>query len=306
MFRLKPQVLVLTTSCLVTATAAHAALTLTANKYDTPGVPGHHTYDVTATVEDGFFVAFGFFGESKDGREKGIHGKLFQKDALTGGALFTKASDDTGFLVDVSAGMQIFPSESEEKMQGVFAYTGTGGQRQAHRSWTFARVVTDAADQVEFLGELVAEKHYNDHTVGEIFDFEIDTLLSDILIGPAPELRGFPAPPLVPPVNDDLPERPPLELPKTIPKVDTCYSDFNCAVPRRENRFSIFMDPTLLSAYDNGELPFDRPSVFTAPVTQPPTSILGANLPIPEPSAAALSMIGMAAQFLLHRRNSQR
>lgn len=62
--------------CLFPTGFAHADLTLTAEAYETPGLEGYWTYDITATIQDGYFTTFDFYGHPEAGIHKGISGSL--------------------------------------------------------------------------------------------------------------------------------------------------------------------------------------------------------------------------------------
>lgn len=134
-----------------------------------------------------------------------------------GGGIYSSSPQDSGFLVDRSAGLELFVSESESDYHGIFSYTGIGGQRWTHRQWKFARVVTDSPESVNLFGELLAERRYNDGTGGDLFRLGLNTSLSDISISAAPTLGEFPDAPVV--------EVPVVELPVVDPPFEIEQED---------------------------------------------------------------------------------
>ena len=182
------------------------AVVLTAEVYETPGLDGYYTYDITATVQDGHINTFGF------NPGEGIQGPLYQRESnpFVGSGIYTSALDDTGFLVGQGEGISVANQESGSFLEGAFTF-GAEGWRE-HRSLELVRIVTDSPDEVRLRADLIVGPAYNDGTFGnrwhDNYRTSFDVLLSDIAIGPAPELGDLPAPPPPPAPVTTTPQLP--------------------------------------------------------------------------------------------------
>lgn len=203
-----------------------AGLIFTTERTATPGAPGYFTYDVTATIEVGYFNTFDFFGSKPEGGSREITGPLLQTGAA---GVYSSDVADTGFLVDPALGLELRTSESSDSLLGVFSYFGSGigdhNQRHTHRSWTFARLVTNAPEEVRLDGAMLSERWYSDGagdnldgSMGELIEHHFDVSLSEIPLDAPPVLGAFPDRPATPPVV--LPTPPVADPPANDPPVN--------------------------------------------------------------------------------------
>jgi len=272
------------TLLLQTGADAHNELSFSVQVVDTPGLPGFQTYEVTASIDDGYFNTFDFYGADESGGSRGITGPLYQAPVERSSTPFVANSQDSGFLDDPSLGLGIGLSESIESVVGAFSFIGIGlgehHQRYTHRNWTFARLTTNAPDQVRLNGAMLSERWYSDG-VGDIgvsigdrlVGYQFDINLSDIAIGPPPELGDFPDRPL-PPVIPTPPE--PMPTPKpTVPPLGANVTPESSEPPPESN--------------------FTRPPTTEVPPTQEPpasvettTEVTPEAIPISPPEVEAL------------------
>ncbi|MEO0531262.1 MAG: hypothetical protein AAF266_11910 [Planctomycetota bacterium] len=207
--------------------AGSAGVVLTANVYDTPGLPGYQTFDLTASSSTGYLNGFDF---TKSGLG-GITGPLHQgaapsddpfaaygADTLFGGS--TGNAADSHWLVNSTDGFAVQSSQSGSDLGTAFVFGGTSGLRDTYRSLPFARIVTNDPSAVSLNGEFLVEQYWSDGGGAGPELFNVSTLLSDVTAGPAPEYTTFPERPrpvfepvITPPVVD-----PPTVTPDPLPE----------------------------------------------------------------------------------------
>ena len=182
---------------------AHAGMILTAEVYDTPGLAGFQTYDVTASSLEGFVNGFDFSasGSSTTGPLYGITGPLYQGggEDIYAAALKDRLFDDgsgeladTRWLVASHTGLQIGASQSAESLHTAFTFLGTSTQRDTLRNLPFVRLVTNDPSAVRLKGEFLVNQFWSDGTSADRALHSVDTLLSDISVAPAPKIESFP------------------------------------------------------------------------------------------------------------------
>ena len=201
-------------------------LQLTANVYETPGLPGHQTFDISVTAFDGYVNAFGFYGD-----EQGIHGPLRQGgvdntiESLFADRLFDDGSGamtDSRWLVDDAIALTIGADQSADGMTAAYAIRGDSGMRDTYRTLPLARLVTDDPSAVRLTGEFVVDRVWDDGTEGGDLLYEVDYLLSDILVGDAPTGLTLPTRP-TPPVVETPVETPVVEDPPHVDPIFVVY-----------------------------------------------------------------------------------
>ena len=201
-------------------------LQLTANVYETPGLPGHQTFDISVTAFDGYVNAFGFYGD-----EQGIHGPLHQGGlddslaSLIADRLFDDGSGamtDSRWLVDDAIALTIGADQSADGMTAAYAIRGDSGMRDTYRTLPLARLVTDDPSAVRLTGEFVVDRVWDDGTEGGDLLYEVDYLLSDILVGDAPTGLSLPTRP-TPPVVETPVETPVVEDPPDVDPIFVVY-----------------------------------------------------------------------------------
>lgn len=213
--------------CLVSLTA-HAGVMLTANAYDTPGLPGYQTFDLTASSSVGYVNGFDFVdGELTGPMHQGSAPSddpwaSYGADKLFGGLAGDAA--DSHWLVDSSDGFAIQSSQSDSELAAAFVFSTSSGLRDTYRSLPFARIVTNNPSAVSLGGEFLVEQYWSDGGGAGATLFDVNTLLSEISTGGAPVYTTFPdrpTPPVVePPVVTPPAVTPPLvELPTVTPPV---------------------------------------------------------------------------------------
>lgn len=186
-------------------------LQLTASVVDTPGLPGFQTFDISVTSFDGYVNTFGF-------TDDGISGPLHHggvDDSLTSllaDRLFDDGSGvltDSRWLVDETMGLSIRAGQSDDGLHGAYSIYGNSGYRDTFRTLPLARLVTDDPEAVRITGEFVVNRYWDDGVEDGDLLYEVDTLLSDILVGDAPTDLGFPTRPEPP--ADPVVVQPPVE-----------------------------------------------------------------------------------------------
>lgn len=170
---------------------ANAGVFLSAEVFDTPGLPGYQTYELTATTADGYLNGFDFVGG-------GIGGPLYQSDAddrLFGGS--SAGSADSHWLVDSSDGFTVQAAQSPSELSGAIAFSQSSGLRDSYRSLPFARLVTNDPSAVRIQGEFLLARRYNDTVqgFGSSVLSPVDSWLSEISTDGVPTLGSFAEPP---------------------------------------------------------------------------------------------------------------
>lgn len=188
---------------LITVAPASGGIILTADVYDTPGMPGYKTYDVVASSPEGWVNSFDFSSAAIDGG--GIYGPLLQgnhgdtPETFVPDRMYGDQSgpqSDSYWLLDLSTGFGLAASQSSSAMTQIFSLSTPGGLRDTFRNLPFVRLVTDDPSAVRLSGAFVVDKEWSDGTdLGSAY-YEVDTLLSDITFGPAPTYDGLPDVPL--------------------------------------------------------------------------------------------------------------
>lgn len=189
--------------CVVIAIAsvAKGEVTLTASVYDTPGLPGFWTYDITASSSAGFLNGFSFYGA-----DDGISGPLHQATpgmdfSSAGGisydSLFSTGGSvsDSHWLVPEGKGIYVGASQSAEGLYAAYTFLGSSGLRDTFRSMPLARLVTNDPAAVSLTGDFAINQFWNDGTDLGTSLFGVNTLLSDIPVAAAPVYDTFPAVP---------------------------------------------------------------------------------------------------------------
>lgn len=176
------------------ADRATAGVMLTAEVYDTPGLPGYRTYDLTASSPGGFVNGFSFLNAGGDG----ILGPLHQGsppgegDALFADRLFGLADDsiDTRWLVSPEDGLQIGASQSSDGLG--LAYTFLGDSNYQHRNLPLVRLTTNDPSSVRIAGDFDIGFQWSDGTRGTNSKQRVETWLADVPISAAPAYSGYP------------------------------------------------------------------------------------------------------------------
>lgn len=203
--RVTAAVLVLTV--FTAAPAAQAELVLTAEAFDTPGLPGFQTYTLTASASDGYVAAFDFVGKG----QRGVFGPVRQSVSLGQPVLFGDdptpspvstydPHQDTRFLVEEAAGLHMLAGESDESLQAVYALIGHE-PRLDFKHMEFAQIVTSEPEAVRLNGGFVVWTPWGPSGGTQV---AVDVMLADIALGPAPDL-ATPAPPPPPPTPEPDP-----------------------------------------------------------------------------------------------------
>jgi hypothetical protein len=174
---------------------------LTADVYDTPGLPGYKTYDITASSPAGFLNGFSFYG-GNDGISGPIHQATPAMDFSSAGgisydSLFSTGGSvsDSHWLVPEGKGIYVGASQSTEGLYAAYTFLGSSGLRNTFRSMPLARLVTNDPAAVSLTGDFAIDQFWNDGTDLGTSLFGVNTLLSDIPVAAAPVYDTFPAVP---------------------------------------------------------------------------------------------------------------
>lgn len=222
----------------VASLTASAGVMLTADVYDTPGLPGYQTFDLTASSSVGFLNGFDF----TDSGLGGINGPLHQGAAPGGDPMTSYTADmlfgglsgdaaDSHWLVNSTDGFAVQSSQSDLSLETAYVFGSASGLRDTYRSLPFARIVTNDPSAVSLNGEFLVEQRWSDGAGAGTKLFDVGALLSEISTGPAPVYTTFPdrpappaveEPPIVEPSDPITPpgnEPPRVETPVAIPPV---------------------------------------------------------------------------------------
>ncbi len=173
---------------------ALGGIILTADVYDTPGMPGFQTYDLTATSAGGFVNAFDFY----DSAGRGITGSLHQggddwsrRDRLFGDLLAEPV--DSHWLVGQEVGLSIGARQSSQGIHAAYTFTRVGGQKDKHRQLPFVRLVTDNPASVRIKGEFLVAERYTNRSLAlrQPRVVEVDSTLLEVPVGGAPTIGAF-------------------------------------------------------------------------------------------------------------------
>lgn len=183
------------TAAALVAGPATAGVMLTAEVYDTPGMPGYQTYDLTASSPVGFVNGFSFL------RGDGVVGPVHQgpvsgsDDPWGGDRLFGPLDDsmDSRWLVAPDDGLQIGGSQSADGLH--LAYTFVGENNYRHRNLPILRLTTNDPSAVRITGDFDIGLKWDDGTFGDSQKHRVETRLSDIAVGSATAYSGLPAVP---------------------------------------------------------------------------------------------------------------
>jgi hypothetical protein len=190
--------------------SARAELDLTAEFSPTPGLDGFNTYRITATSDLGNIVGFDFsssgnYGVTGPMNQLNPFGQptVYQDSMLAGG----NPLQDSHFLFNCSDVLTLFPEESATSLHAAFALIGDR-QLSIGNSVPFLQLATQSASDIVLKGSLVIRRP-ND----EYVELNIDTKLSDLTIGAAPNLAVLPIPPPEPVVVPPPVVSPPIQPP---------------------------------------------------------------------------------------------
>lgn len=210
---------------LLGAAIAPAGVVLSADVYETPGMAGYWTYDLTATADDGYLNGFDFTNVNRLGR--GIFGSLHHGgelgsptfgfiDPIFGGSTGSRA--DTHWLVSESDVLSIGAGQSSGSLTTASVFWGSSAQRDVHRSLPFARVVTSDPASVTLDGQFMVSQRWSDGGTGESVLHDVRLSLGEIGVGAPPSLGSFPDRPLPPPRPEPpVVVAPPPVLPPVLP-----------------------------------------------------------------------------------------
>lgn len=197
---------------------ARADFLLTAEITPTVGLDGYNTYRITATSDLGNIVGFDF---SEVG-SYGLTGPMNQVNPFESSTIFNDItlskfnldnSQDTRFLFKSQDVVSLFATESNSALHGAFALSGDL-QQTIGNSVPFLQIATPQSSLVNLKGSFVVRRP-ND----ELVEFAIDTLLSAIHVGAAPQMSVLPVPepvvlppppPVMPTPNPVTPPAPPI------------------------------------------------------------------------------------------------
>ncbi|WP_425396247.1 hypothetical protein [Aeoliella sp.] len=184
---------------------ARAEIFLSAEVMPTPGLAGFSTYTITATSNVGKITAYDF-GTNPGATGLGVFGPLHQGpfDAVFDvPAISLAAADplyapvaDTRFLISSNDVLAVRPQETSETLKAAFAFHGTA-RRETTASQSFLQIVTEDPTAVHLSGLIISQ--WNDQAADGVVD-AIDISLTDIPIGPAPDLASLPV--FTPPVKE--------------------------------------------------------------------------------------------------------
>lgn len=179
---------------------AHSGVMLTADVYDTPGLPGYQTFDLTASSSVGYLNGFDFTNSGLGG----ITGPLHQGAAPGGDPMASYTADmlfgglsgdvaDSHWLVDAADGFSVKSSQSESELAAAFVFGTASGLRDTYRSLPFARIVTNDPSTVLLQGEFLVKKRYDHMSIGfgAAITEPLEMVLSDVSTGGLPTLGAF-------------------------------------------------------------------------------------------------------------------
>jgi hypothetical protein len=244
-----------------------AELDLTAELSPTVGLDGFSTYRITVSSDLGNIVGYDFSTLSY-----GITGPLSQINPFQCPTIFQDSifaggnpAQDSHFLFNCRDVVNLFPSESSTSLHTVFALRGDM-QYSIGNSVPFLQLVTNSAADVQLNGSLVIRRPDD-----SLVELAINSKLSDVTIGAAPNLSVLPVPPpqpvvvtppvVQPPVQPQRPPEPnPLQQPSPLIPPPTTVVPPLAVTPPIET-----VPPGVFDPADPSALPVD-PSLTIDPV----------------------------------------